>query len=185
MTPLKIRKLLIAAGVFSSEIGEQINELKKSGKTIPEIQQLCGLSRASVHSYLPYTKTIYNAEELSRNAERIRVFRDRKAAVDLLENAIKQKQDLPILEDRLWRAIVLFTEYPFYTTKGLRFVYSVKGNEMFVSRKEKSITRFTVMLAFKKALELHRMVRDPKQLETFGASYLYPLFIRLHVIMGS
>lgn len=53
MTPLKIRKLLITAGVFSSDICDQVLELSKSGKSILEIQKITGLSRASVHSYLP------------------------------------------------------------------------------------------------------------------------------------
>ncbi|RHO44533.1 hypothetical protein DW141_14660 [Ruminococcus sp. AM12-48] len=36
----------------------QINDLHQSGKKIPEIMKLTGLSRASVHSYLPYTKVV-------------------------------------------------------------------------------------------------------------------------------
>ena len=72
MTPLKIRKLLITAGVFSSDICDQVLELSRNGKTVSEIQTITGLSRASVHSYLPYTKMIYNVKEMSLNAERIK-----------------------------------------------------------------------------------------------------------------
>ena len=61
---LKLRKLLITADVFTSDICTEINDLHKSGKKIPEIMKLTGLSRASVHSYLPYTKGIYNAAEI-------------------------------------------------------------------------------------------------------------------------
>lgn len=64
MTPLKIRKLLITAGVFSSDVCDQVLELYRSGKSVPEIQRITGLSRASVHSYLPYSKIIYSAEEI-------------------------------------------------------------------------------------------------------------------------
>ncbi len=38
------------------------------------------MSRTSVHSYLPYTKMIYNADELSLYAERWRLYRERKRA---------------------------------------------------------------------------------------------------------
>ena len=69
MTILKVRKILISAGVFSSEICDRIIELKKEGKEIPEIQKITGLSRASVHSYLPYVKIAYNAREISLNDE--------------------------------------------------------------------------------------------------------------------
>ena len=62
---LKLRKLLITAEVFTSDISTEINNLYQSGKKIPEIMEFTGLSRASVHSYLPYTKGIYNAAELS------------------------------------------------------------------------------------------------------------------------
>lgn len=58
MTPLKMRKLLITAGVFSSDICDQVLELFRSGKSVPQIQRITGLSRASVHSYLPYSKVI-------------------------------------------------------------------------------------------------------------------------------
>ena len=50
---LKLRKLLITADVFTSDICTEINDLHQSGKKIPEIMKLTGFSRASVHSYLP------------------------------------------------------------------------------------------------------------------------------------
>lgn len=183
MTPLKIRKLLVTAGVFSSEISEMINELKRSGKTIPEIQRITGLSRASVHSYLPYKKMIYNTEELSLNAERIRMFRKRKSAVAYLQEKMKVETADSILEDALWTTISIFHDYPFYTMNGLRFTYSLKGNEIFVSRKEKAISRSGVALALHKALELQQNVTGPKQLGTFGASYLYSMFKHFRVIL--
>ena len=67
---LKLRKLLITADAFTSDICIEINALHRSGKKIPEIMKVTGLSRASVHSYLPYTKGLYNAAEISLNAER-------------------------------------------------------------------------------------------------------------------
>lgn len=56
---LKLRKLLITAGIFTSDTYTEVNELHQAGKKISEIMELTGLSRASVHSYLPYTKGIY------------------------------------------------------------------------------------------------------------------------------
>lgn len=53
---LKLRKLLITEGSFTSDICTEINGLYQAGKKIPEIMELTGLSRASVQSYLPYTK---------------------------------------------------------------------------------------------------------------------------------
>ena len=74
----KVIKLLITGGVYSSDICRRINLLYASGKTIPEIQKSLNISRASVQAYLPYKKCVYNAKELSLNAERIRRYRQRK-----------------------------------------------------------------------------------------------------------
>ena len=56
---------------------------------------------------------------------------------------------------------------------------------MFISSKAKSITKVTIMLAYKKAVEIQNTkgyVSGPKELGTFGASYLYPVFLRLGLI---
>lgn len=70
----------------------------------------------------------------------------------------------------------------FLTAKGLRFTYKIKGGEMFVNRKSKSITQAAVFMAFRKAVELGGVIAGPKKLGTFGASYLYPVFVRIGVI---
>lgn len=88
-------------------------------------------------------------------------------------------------EQKFWEVLTLFQNYPFYTAKGLKFTYYLKGNEMFVNRKDKSITRSTVSLAFDTAIRLQKSgkkITGPKKLGTFGASYLYPIFIRIGVI---
>lgn len=84
--------------------------------------------------------------------------------------------------DILWDTLRLFQKEPYHTAKGLEFTFTIKGNEMFVTRKDKSITRATVMMSFRKAMELNGCVRGPKKLGTFGASYLYPVFQRIGVI---
>ncbi len=108
----------------------------------------------------------------------------REASVKRLQQALLRQEEYcrKELEDLLWDTLVLFQGYPFYTAKKLEFTYTLKGHEMFVSRKEKSLTRASVMLAFRKALELDRMASGPKKLGTFGASYLYPVFLHLQVI---
>ncbi len=94
---------------------------------------------------------------------------------------MKKTQQNVILEN-LWEALASLAGQPFYTAKMLMFTYRIKGNEMFVDRKEKSITRATAELAFQKVLALEGKVPGPKKLECFGSSYLYPIFVRLGVI---
>lgn len=82
----------------------------------------------------------------------------------------------------LWEALERLQGSEFLTAKKLMFTYKIKGGEMFVNRKEKSITQATVLVAFHKALELGDKATGPKKLGTFGASYLYPVFVRIGII---
>lgn len=100
---------------------------------------------------------------------------------DYLIQLKKAEADEEETEKILWEAIKAFQGNPFLTVKGCAFTYIVKGNEIKISRKEKTITRSTVKIALKKALEL-KAVRGPKSLGVFGASYLYPLFLFFGVI---
>lgn len=182
LNPIKVRKLLVTAGeesgqhIYESEVADKVLDLWKSGMRADEIQAALQLSRASIHSYLPYTKVVYKMRQNSIGAERERVYRERKKVVEVLAEE-------PTC-DRLWEALVLFADYPFKTSKGLQYTYVVKGGELFFSRKEKSITRATVNIAFQKAMELGTKATGPKKLGVFGASYLYPVFVRLGVIPG-
>lgn len=186
LNPIKVRKLLITAGVYESEIASQVLSLHTAGKSVDEIGKLLQLSRASVHSYLPYEKIIYKLDQvpggdISVGAERQRLYKAR-------QQAVKQIKKNPG-EDELWNAVVLFAGYPFKTSKNLEFTYTVKkkhngelGNELVITRKEKTITKATVLMAYQKAMELGGEVTGPKKLGTFGASYLYAMFVRFGVI---
>lgn len=87
-------------------------------------------------------------------------------------------------EIALWVRLEALAGTELVTAKGLRFHFTLRGNELFVDRKEKSITRSTVNQAYRRAVELFGVVPGPKTLGTFGASYLYPIFQRLGVISG-
>lgn len=89
------------------------------------------------------------------------------------------------LEDALWNAFLFLEGESFETAKHLKYSYSIKGYEIYVSRKDKSITRSTVNLSLWNAVELQKAglpVSGPKKLKTFGASYLYPIFLEIGVI---
>lgn len=110
---------------------------------------------------------------------------DQEACVERLKACIEAEGSPEEMEELLWETLRQFQGCDFITAKGLTFRYVIRGNEMFVDRKEKSITRASVSLSFQKALEVQRVwncVSGPKKLGTFGASYLYPIFLRLGVI---
>lgn len=179
-TPLKARKILITAGYYSTELSRKVQKLQEDGCTIQEIMERTGLKWASVHAYLPYVKGIYNLPEPPLNAERRRIYRKRISTCEKL----KQEIDSPDVEKYLWDAIVAFADYPFRTENGLSMKYAVKGEEIFFNRKEKSVTRETVIKAFHQTRELQKKngsVDGPKELGTFAPSCLYPVFLRLGV----
>ena len=171
---LKLRKLLITADVFTSDICTEINDLHQSGKKIPEIMKLTGLSRASVHSYLPYTKGLYNAVEISLNAEQVRLLKKTPS------------------EENLWQAVIAFQDYPFKTATGLPFRYKLKvgkngeyNRELLIDRREKSksLAWSSVVLAFENSKRISEEVKKPKAPgDIRGVSYIYPILWRFGLI---
>ena len=93
--------------------------------------------------------------------------------------------------EKIWGMVLAHAGEIFTTAKGLPFTYHQKISrtgeplgELVIDRKEKTITRNTVLLAYDKALELMESegyVSGPKKLGVFGASYLYPVFLELGI----
>lgn len=117
---------------------------------------------------------------------------ERKEALREIDEMLQEcktdhEENLPgKLEEQLWAALCLFQGEQFYTAKGLEYTYRIRGNEIFVDHKDKSITRASVAVAAQAAVKLQKkgeIVSGPKKLGTFGASYLYPVFIRIGLIM--
>ena len=71
----------------------------------------------------------------------------------------------------LWQVLKQYEQVEFQTVKGLAFTYVIKGNEMF--------TKSSVLLAFQNLVKQGGIISGPKKLGTFGASYLYPIFMEL------
>ena len=111
---------------------------------------------------------------------------DNYGPVNVMElRDIFQETEREKAQDYLWNELVLLQSQTFRTVKGLEYTYQIRGNEMFVSRKTKSITKASVDLALEKIIELSGKVAGPKKLKCFGASYLYPIFIEMGLIKNS
>ena len=178
ITVMKARKLLITGGLYSTSLSRRVQELHAQGLTVAQITEKTGLKRASINSYLPYSNIIYNLPDISIKAERQKQYRVRK------RNNTRTDAEK---EEKLWQELIylqgcIFRTYGRNGVGGLDFTYKIRGGEMFVDRKEKSIMRATVMKAYGKVVELDGAVKGPKALGTFGASYLHPIFVKMGLI---
>ena len=154
--------------------------------------QTC-LSKSSASSYLPYQKVPYNMAESSRHAADSRKYRERKKAVQRLQEQIHAGGDV---EDALWQAVIAYQDYPFRTSSGLPFAYTVRqkkngeySGELLVSRKEssKTLTKSSMLLALQRVREQTgpepSLYTGPKAIgQIFGISYIYSLFWKWNLI---
>lgn len=128
---IKVRKLLITAGVYKSDVADQVNRVfnkhRASGllhtEAIAATMRELNLSKASVTSYLPYEKGVYfpaetDSSNISVGAERIRRMRKRNKVLETLLNEQS--------EEALWAAVIEFQGYKFRTYSGLVFSYGLK-----------------------------------------------------------
>ena len=173
MTVMKARKLLITGEKYSTALSRRVQELYSKGMTVSQITEETGLKKSSINSYLPYAHIIYNLPDISIKAERQKQYRVKK------RNNTRNNSEK---EEMLWREMIYLQGCLFTTCKGLNFTYKIHGGELFVDRKEKSITRAAVMNAYRKVIELNGIVKGPKMLGTFCASYLYPIFVKIGLI---
>ena len=75
---------------------------------------------------------------------------------------------------------VTFTTSGRGSRSGVQFAYEIKGAEMFVSTRTKSITRSTVMFAYHKVKG--KEITRPKMIGVHGDSYIFAVFKGLGVI---
>ena len=192
LNPIKVRKLLITAGVYESDTAKLVRqtfntfrETQDYSTAVTSTMSALQLSRASVTSYLPYEKGVYfpetaEAENISAGAERQRHYR---AVAVLKKNPC---------EVNLWKCVVAFRGYEFRTLSGLPFTYKLKKGrgdeftkELWIDRREdsKSLAWSSVMRAYQNIGKVGEVVDRPKALgDIRGVSYIYGVFYRFGLI---
>ena len=190
LNPIKVRKLLITAGVYESDVAknvkntfEEYRETQDYKTSILSTAKALNLSKASVTSYLPYQKGVYfpstaDKEKISVGAERRRRYR-----------AVRKLRSEPT-EEHLWETVLLYSGVRFKTYSGLPFTYEIrKGRsgeytkELWIDRREKSksLAWSSVLLALKNIKG--EVVDRPKALgDIRGVTYIYGMFYRFGLI---
>ena len=192
LNPIKVRKLLITAGVYESEVAEKVQDtFERYRKTqdhktsIFSTATVLGLSKASVTSYLPYEKGVYfpntaDKEKISAGAER-----------QLRYRAVRKLRTEPT-EEHLWEVVLLYAGVRFKTYSGLPFSYEIKKGrngeytkELWIDRREKSksLAWSSVLLALRNIKKVGEVVDRPKALgDIRGVTYIYGMFYRFGLI---
>ncbi len=159
LNPIKVRKLLITAEVYESEIAEEVRATFEAYRARQDyraaVQATAAelrLSIPSVNSYLPYEKGVYFAatdsvEKISAGAERQRRYRAMK------------KWRAAATEENLWGVVQAYAGAQFKTWSGLGFSYQLRRGrngeftrELWIDRRaqSKSLAWSSVMLALGK-----------------------------------
>lgn len=191
LNSIKVRKLLITAGVYESDVAEKVQdtfeeyrETQNYKEAILSTAATLELSKASVTSYLPYKKGVYfpntEKEKISIGAERQRRYR-----------AMKRWKADPT-EENFWGVVVAYAGVKFKTYSGLPFTYEVrKGRngeytkELWIERREKSksLAWSSVLLALQNIKKVGEVVDRPKALgDIRGVTYIYGMFYRFGLI---
>ena len=189
LNPIKVRKLLITASVYESDVAEKVKntfeeyrETQDYKTSILSTSSTLQLSKASVTSYLPYQKGVYfpgtEKEKISVGAERQRRYR-----------AMKRWRVDPT-EENFWGVVVSYAGVGFKTYSGLPFSYEIKKGrngeytkELWIDRREKSksLAWSSVLLALKNIKG--EVVDRPKALgDIRGVTYIYGMFYRFGLI---
>lgn len=189
LNPIKVRKLLITAGVYESDVAEKVQdtfeeyrETQDYKTSILSTAHTLNLSKASVTSYLPYKKGVYfpstEKEKISVGAERQRRYR------------VMKRWKADPTEENFWGVILAYAGVKFKTYSGLPFTYEVrKGRsgeytkELWTDRREKSksLAWSSVLLALGNIKG--EVVDRPKALgDIRGVTYIYGMFYRFGLI---
>ena len=189
LNPIKVRKLLITAGVYESDVAEKVKntfeeyrETQDYKTSIISTSSTLQLSKASVTSYLPYQKGVYypsiEKEKISVGAERQRRYR-----------AMKRWKADPT-EENFWGVVLAYAGVKFKTYSGLPFSYEIKKGrngeytkELWIDRREnsKSLAWSSIVLALGNIKG--EVVERPKALgDIRGVTYIYGMFYRFGLI---
>lgn len=132
VTPIKVRKMLITAGFYSTEMSRKVQMMRECGYSIQRIMEETGLKKASVNGYLPYSKGAYNLDNPSLYAEQGRLFRARRNACEALQKHL----DAEDVEAYLWDAIEAFALSVFYRKRTIHEIYRKRERNLLRSKSE-------------------------------------------------
>jgi len=190
LNPIKVRKLLITAGVYESDVAEKVRdtfeeyrETQDYKTSILSTANTLKLSKASVTSYLPYKKGVYFPSTADKGKISVGAERQRR------HRAMKRWREKPT-EENFWGVVLVYAGVRFKTYSGLPFTYEVrKGRngeytkELWIDRREKSKSLAWSSIVLALGNIKGKVVERPKALgDIRGVTYIYGMFYRFGLI---
>ena len=96
------------------------------------------------------------------------------------QQRFREAKNFSAQSEAVWEMILICQNRPFHTVRNCEFRYTVRGHEIKISRKEKTITRADGGCRSAKGTETGDGLRS-QAAGVFGASYLYPLFLYFEI----
>lgn len=107
ISEVKVRRILITCGLWSSQTSAQIGDLYRQGLSVKEIAQQLFMSEKNVQAYLPYTRGTYGGQSKSTEAIRSEVYRLRLK--NALENQVAHTEPKRFSIETTERGIIMDT----------------------------------------------------------------------------
>ena len=95
-TQVRVQRVLITEGLWTSKRTRQIAEMRMQGMTIPEIAELLGKDEKTIQTFLPYSRGLYGRNETIESVKS-KDYRDRMQAA--ATNMIKEEAEMQSLLD--------------------------------------------------------------------------------------
>lgn len=172
ITIMKARKILITAGLYSTETSRNVQRLVQQGNSLSTIIEKTGLKKSSINSYLPYTNIVYKLPDISIKAERQKQYRVRN------RNRRRSSEEQ---ERELWAEIEYLQGCLFTTYSGLNYTYRIKIEEMIIDCENERLSKSLVMRAYKLFMKqtISGSGGNHGEDNLLEGRYLFPLFNKM------
>ena len=102
-TQVRVQRVLITEGLWTSKRTRQIAEMRMQGMTIPEIAELLGKDENTIQTFLPYSRGLYGRNETIESVKS-KDYRDRMQTA--ATNMVKEESEMQSLLDNRKQSVL-------------------------------------------------------------------------------
>ena len=102
-TQVRVQRVLITEGLWTSKRTRQIAEMRMQGMSIPEIAELLGKDEKTIQTFLPYSRGLYGRGETTESVKS-KEYRDRMQTA--ATNMVKEEAEMQSLLDNRKQSVL-------------------------------------------------------------------------------